>query len=690
MTASILGKRSRAADTEGLPVRTASKRRTIAPRAPRDVAALPPKSLPRTRSSARLAYQAPAPEQENEDVKQPIEKPRVKAKAKAKPSSKHTLPEEPTIPTVQGASPTKIKSHFRTSKLSIAEEKIIEEEVIEDRVIEKKPTEEKEIKKDTDTAIKTESDIENEKPAPIEFKTPQKSRFRDALQQSPVTPRHRVQVGAKSSTPRTPRHSDLPPTPRPSATPSIAQSVYSQARQLFARGANSGRLVGRDAEREKVATFIGDCVKSQKGGCLYSAMIGEVCQDIDLSSVKVSHVNCASMRNARDVYSRLVQDFGDQTDMFKKSEGDRLKAMFLPSKVESLYLVSLDEMDHLLTGDSGVLQSLFEWSLHARSSLILIGIANALDLTDRSLPQLKAKNLKPNLLPFLPYNAASIANVITNKLRSLLPDGGESDPKFVPFLQPAAIQLCAKKVASQTGDLRKAFELIKRAIDAIEQETHSKLEKQAADAADASVLAENKNLSTTLKPIPAARPPLMANYNSMTAPRASIAHVARITTSAFGQGTIQRLKGLNLQQKAAICSLIALERKRRDLDIPSTPSKSRSGAPTVKQAFDTYCTLCRNDNILHPLTSTEFKDVLSNLETMGLVGDYQGRGRGGTLGGGSDVRRTPSKSGSVMSTPHKGMDEQGLLCFVSQSEIEGQIAGPGEGILRRLLRGDGL
>jgi cell division control protein 6 len=182
----------------------------------------------------------------------------------------------------------------------------------------------------------------------------------------------------------------------------------------------------------------------------------------------------------------------------------------------------------------------------------------------------------------------------------------------------------------------------------------------------------------------------MSSYTAITAPRASIAHIARITTSAFGQGTVQRLKGLNLQQKAAICALIALERKRRELDILSTPSKSRYSAPTVKQAFDTYTTLCRNDNILHPLTSTEFKDVLSNLETMGLVGEYQGRGRGGTVAGGSDIRRTPSKSGNVISTPHKAMDEQGLLCFVSQSEIEGQITGPGEGILRRLLRGEGL
>ncbi|OOQ90812.1 putative cell division control protein Cdc6 [Penicillium brasilianum] len=640
MAATVLGKRARsAAEPEALPVRTASKRRTVAPRARREDAAVP-KSIPRTRSRAKLAE--PLADQENGDI----------TKTADKALSKHTIHEE------QGGSPSKINSHFRTSKL-----------------------------------------VEEETPTPVEFKTPQKARFRDALQQSPSTPRHRVQVGAKAVTPRTPRHANLPPTPRQSATPTAAQSVYSQARQLFARGANSGRLVGRETEREKVATFIEDCVKTQKGGCLYisgppgtgkSAMVNEVCQDMDLSDVKVSHVNCVSMRNARDVYSKLIQDFDEDSDVFKKSEGDRLKDLFVPSKPNGLFLVSLDEMDHLLMGDSGVLQSLFEWSLSNKSTLILIGIANALDLTDRSLPQLKAKNLRPILLPFLPYNAASIANVITKRLRSLIPVGMGNDPKFVPFLQPAAIQLCAKKVASQTGDLRKAFELIKRAVDTIEQETQQKLEKQAAEAESNPILAENANLSLSVKAAPAPQPTIMSSYTVLTAPRASIAHIARITTSAFGQGTVQRLKGLNLQQKAAICALITLERKRRELDIMSTPSKSRCSAPTVKQAFDTYCTLCRNDNILHPLTSTEFKDVLSNLETMGLVGEYQGRGRGGTVAGGSDIRRTPSKSGSVISTPQKGMDEQGLLCFVSQSEIEGQIAGPGEGILRRLLRGEGL
>ncbi|OOF93716.1 hypothetical protein ASPCADRAFT_52439 [Aspergillus carbonarius ITEM 5010] len=532
--------------------------------------------------------------------------------------------------------------------------------------------------------------VNDENSTPIELKTPSKSRYRDALDSPPITPKHRVQIGGKSLTPRTPRHI---------ATPTTTQTIYSQARQLFARGATSSRIVGRDTERDQLISFIQNGVDLRKGGCLYvsgppgtgkSAMVQEVCHDMDLKSLKVAHLNCASMRGARDVYSRLIGDLCDDDEVFRKSEADRLQVMFASDDEDDMYLVTLDEIDHLLTADSGILQSLFEWSLQEKSRLLLIGIANALDLTDRSLPQLKAKNLKPRLLPFLPYNAGQIADVITNRLRSLLPGGQAVDPNFVPFVQPAAIQLCSKKVASQTGDLRKAFELVKRAIDLIEQEALRKLEMQNAkpESPSKTILVENNNLSSSLKTSASKQTPTLT-YTAITAPRASIAHIARITSSAFGQGTVQRLQGLNLQQKAAICALIALDRKRRQGEFPGTPSKTKYLAPTIKQVYDTYCTLCRQDNILHPLTSTEFKDVLSNLETLGLVGEYQGRGRGGTLAGGSDLRRSPTKSHGPL-TPSRALDEQSLVCFVSQREIETQITGVGEGILRRLLTGQGL
>ncbi len=54
----------------------------------------------------------------------------------------------------------------------------------------------------------------------------------------------------------------------------------------------------------------------------------------------------------------------------------------------------LDEIDFLITRDQEVLYRLFEWPALIDSRLVLIGIANALDLTGRFLPRLKAKQCK--------------------------------------------------------------------------------------------------------------------------------------------------------------------------------------------------------------------------------------------------------------------------------------------------------
>ncbi|KAL8995685.1 MAG: hypothetical protein Q9169_004618 [Polycauliona sp. 2 TL-2023] len=510
--------------------------------------------------------------------------------------------------------------------------------------------------------------------------TPETPRHRDALSKKvPITPRRLTGFVGKPSTPRTPR------TP---VTPASLLTVYHTARQSFVRSTHPGRLVGRDMERKELQDSIQDGITNRSGRCLYvsgppgtgkSALVSEVCQTFTHDAdVRKSYINCMSVKASGDVHDILSSDlFGGTKESLSKQNAS-LQARLAPAKASPgpTYLVVLDEIDHLLDLDLEILYVLFELALRPTSRLMLVGIANALDLTDRFLPRLKARNLKPQLLPFLPYTTAQIASVITTKLRSLVPDDGCGQSEYIPFVHPTAIQFCSKKVASQTGDLRKAFDLVHSALTLVENETKQTYQEKLAAPTSPSKkpLTENPNLSSP--PKPHTLTPSLPTLTAFTAPRVTIAHVARVSASALGNGTSQRLQTLNLQQKAALGALIFLEKRQRSSQwrlTPTTPSKTADRGPTVRDLFDTYCALCKRDNALHALTSVEFYDVFSGLETLGLAGEGYAR---------SFTRYTPSKK------PVKREDRR-VSSLVSEKEFQWCLEGVGGAILKGLLENDG-
>ncbi|KAL3423847.1 cell division control protein 6 [Phlyctema vagabunda] len=544
--------------------------------------------------------------------------------------------------------------------------------------------------------LKAQTSID-ETAKPVQIPTPQTPRHRDALSKKvPITPRHRVTVTGKPLTPRTPR---TPTTPGGSLS-----TIYSRARLLFTRSTETGRLVGREAERDELTTFIQDRITRTGGGCVYvsgppgtgkSAMVNEVTQEFETSpTLKRAYINCMSMKTSKDLYDNLLEVLCGDLDILEGDQVLTLQGMFAPrKKTKNIYIITLDEIDHILTLDLESLYKLFEWSLQKSSHLILIGIANALDLTDRFLPRLKARNLKPQLLPFLPYTAAQIKTVITTRLKSLLPENSVT-PDYVPFLHPAAIDLCSRKVASQTGDLRKAFDICRRAIDLIESETKQKFESALKEellqsSPSKKPLEENFNLASPAGLSPFNSKSLAQSLAKLTienAPRASIAHVNKITASTFGNGANQRLKTLNLQQKAALCALMALEKRKRTAaaNLLATPSKSSSAAPTIKALYATYSMLCTRDSILHPLTSTEFRDVVGSLETLSLVSAVDGK-NGSFVALGTPSKRSRTFGGGV------GVgDEKRVGSCVGEKEIAQAVEGLGAGILKSILSGEGL
>ncbi len=515
--------------------------------------------------------------------------------------------------------------------------------------------------------------------------TPTTPRHRDALSKKvPITPRHRALLASNQSTPRTPK---APSTPSNSTS-----AVYNQARQLFSRSSNPGKLIGRDEERQELSRFVTTSLESRSGGCLYvsgppgtgkSALVHEVLQQFGSSANLVcSTINCMSIKTTKDLSGKLCEDLG----LEEGSGFEYLKSCLTKGKSKDgrKYLVILDEVDTLVDLDLELLYDLFAWSMMASSRLVLLGIANALDLTDRFLPRLKSRDLKPELLPFMPYSASQIAEVLTSKLKTL------SDAVQTPFLHPTAIQFCAKKVAGQTGDLRKAFDICRKAIDLVEQETKEQDAKPAfPDSPSKTPLMENINLSSPLTPRSPAKKQTHLAYTIDTAPKATVAHVARVTSQIFGNGTMQRMAILNLQQKAVLCALSALEKRKSAVQVDrtmfATPSKRNSSAPSVKQLFDAYSGLCNRESLLHALTNTEFRDVVSGLETLGLLSAVEGKS--GSFAVPITPSKTPSRRG--FGTAVTG-DERRIASIVARQELSNALSGPGSELLRDLLEGDVL
>lgn len=494
-------------------------------------------------------------------------------------------------------------------------------------------------------------------------------------------------------------------TPQTPFTPNTIQTVYHHARQLFARSSDPGQLIGRDDEREHLTKFLQRYDTSTPNGCLYvsgppgtgkSAMVNEVTKAVVHSkSVKRAYINCMSIKSSKDLYETLLEQISDPSDSSTGDAATVIEKLLMPrKKSSSVYLVVLDEIDHILTLDLESLYKVFEWSMQKTSRLLLVGIANALDLTDRFLPRLKSRNLKPELLPFLPYSAAQIKTIITGRLKSLVPEGSP-----LPFIHPAAIELCSRKVSSQTGDLRRAFEICRRAIDIVEMETKQKHEAEVKEkillaTPSRRPLGEKANLSSPSRDAPEkdVSSMLAASLKALTvenAPRVSIGHLNKVTTAAFSHGTNQRLKTLNLQQKAALCSLMALEKRNKEsraMLLSQSPFKSQTVAPTVKRLYETYSLLCTRDSVLHPLSGSEFREVIGSLETLSLVSEVDGKT--GSLA----MLQTPSKRAkrTGFAAAVGLMDEKKVASCVGEKELEQAIEGLGAGILASILSGEAL
>lgn len=278
--------------------------------------------------------------------------------------------------------------------------------------------------------------------------------------------------------------------------------------------------------------------------------------DLVAKNFTVVYVNCSMIKSANLVYGKIAEilnlGHGTQRECISAIE------KYLKSKHKSVLMV-LDEIDQLSTRNQSILYQIFEWPTIPKSKVVVIGIANSLDLTDRLLPMLKTKvSLQPELLNFPPYTKAELANIITHRLENT----------GIEEVFPAnAIQLLAAKIASFRGDVRYALDVTRRVIELADEKIDKKVELN-----DVMVVLNNV-----------------------------------YSTSGALDNNDENSERLPLQQELVICALLLL-----------LSSSKKSQAITIGKVFDVFKKICTKRNIqIRDLS--EFISMCSLIETRGII-----------------------------------------------------------------------
>ncbi|KAM0050354.1 putative Cell division protein Cdc6/18 [Helianthus debilis subsp. tardiflorus] len=239
-------------------------------------------------------------------------------------------------------------------------------------------------------------------------------------------------------------------------------------------------IVCREDEQKRIVEFCKQCVEQEKAGSLYVCGCPGTGKSLSMENVKgclagwaketggqlpdILAINCTSLSNTSEIFNKILEKSKPNKKVNGRSTALKQLQQLYSQKQQSadtnMMLVIADELDYLITKDRVVLHDLFMLTTLPFSKVILIGIANAIDLADRFLPKLQSLNCKPAVVSFRAYSMDQIIMILKQRLMAL---------PYTVF-QPQALELCARKVAAASGDMRKALGICRGAIEMLETE----------------------------------------------------------------------------------------------------------------------------------------------------------------------------------------------------------------------------
>lgn len=119
----------------------------------------------------------------------------------------------------------------------------------------------------------------------------------------------------------------------------------------------------------------------------------------------------------------------------------------------------MDELDQLVTSKQDVVYNFFNWPTLVGSKLVVIAVANTMDLPERVMNGRVRSRLGMIRINFQPYTREQLVQIVEARLKSAAESLAENQRADCDIIAADAIKFAAMTVSRITGDARRVLDI---------------------------------------------------------------------------------------------------------------------------------------------------------------------------------------------------------------------------------------
>ncbi|XP_011505075.1 PREDICTED: origin recognition complex subunit 1 isoform X2 [Ceratosolen solmsi marchali] len=232
----------------------------------------------------------------------------------------------------------------------------------------------------------------------------------------------------------------------------------------------------REEQFNEIYTYLHARLSDGSGGCIYisgvpgtgkTATVNEVIRCLKkamnrekLSKFEFVDINGMKLSEPRQAYVQIWKQLTKQTVTWEAAQKLLQNRFTKPKTKRDMTLLLVDELDLLCTKRQDVVYNLLDWPSKSGAKLVVVTIANTMDLPERILMGRVTSRLGLTRLTFPPYTHKQLEEIVLCRLQGYDAFSGET------------VQLIARKVAAVSGDARRALDICRRSTEVAETNGH--------------------------------------------------------------------------------------------------------------------------------------------------------------------------------------------------------------------------